>query len=226
MNNISKKVFDKNHVFVIAEIGNNHNGNIDLAYEMIDKAKEIGVDCVKFQMRHINQVYRKKSLSKSGEDLGTEYIIDLLNRFELSVDQHKKLSEYCNQIGIYYMCTPWDQKSIEVLESFDVQAYKVASADLTNIPLIHSLIQTKKPLILSTGMSVLDEIKLTAKYLDKHRVNYALLHCNSTYPAPLQDIHLNFLPTLKKIHDTIGYSGHERGIAVTLAAVGLGAKVV
>jgi len=87
MGSIKNKIFSENHVFVIAEIGNNHNGNIDLAYKMIDKAKEIGVDCVKFQMRHINEVYRQKSLLKSGEDLGTEYIIDLLNRFELSVVQ-------------------------------------------------------------------------------------------------------------------------------------------
>ena len=129
MGNIRDKIFSKNHVFVIAEIGNNHNGNIDLAYEMIDKAKEIGVDCVKFQMRHISEVYRKKSLLKSGEDLGTEYIIDLLNKFELSVDQHKELSQYCNEIGIYYMCTPWVLTSIEVLESFNLEAYKVASTD-------------------------------------------------------------------------------------------------
>ena len=226
MVSISNKIFSENHVFVIAEIGNNHNGNIDLAYKMIDKAKEIGVDCVKFQMRHINEVYRKKSLLKSGEDLGTEYIIDLLNRFELSIDQHKKLSEYCKKIGIYYMCTPWDLKSIKVLESFNVEAYKVASADLTNIPLIHSLIQTNKPLILSTGMSSLEEIKFTANYLDKHNTSYALLHCNSTYPAPVQDINLNFIPTLKNIHNTVGYSGHERGINITLAAVALGASIV
>jgi len=226
MKNISQNIFDQNQVFVIAEIGNNHNGNINLAYKMIDQAKEIGVDCVKFQMRHINEVYRKKSLIKSGEDLGTEYIIDLLNRFELSVDQHKMLSEYCNEIGIYYMCTPWDLKSIEILESFKVGAYKVASADLTNIPLIYSLIQTNKPLILSTGMSTLEELKFTANYLNKHNASYALLHCNSTYPAPVQDINLNFIPTLKKIHETVGYSGHERGINITLAAVGLGASIV
>ena len=226
MGNISNKIFSENHVFVIAEIGNNHNGNIDLAYEMIDKAKEIGVDCVKFQMRHINEVYRKKSLLKSGEDLGTEYIIDLLNRFELSVVEHKKLSEYCNEIGIYYMCTPWDLKSIEVLESFNVEAYKVSSADLTNIPLIHSLIQTNKPLILSTGMSTLEEIKFTSNYLNKHNANYALLHCNSTYPAPVQDINLKFIPSLKKIHEVVGYSGHERGINITLAAAALGASIV
>ena len=226
MGNISKKIFSVNHVFVIAEIGNNHNGNIDLAYKMIDKAKEIGVDCVKFQMRHIDKVYRKKSLLKSGEDLGTEYIIDLLNRFELSVDQHKKLSDYCDKIGIYYMCTPWDLKSIEVLESFNVEAYKVASADLTNIPLIHSLIQTNKPLILSTGMSTLEEIRFTSNYLNKHNASYALLHCNSTYPAPVQDINLNFIPTLKSLHTTVVYSGHERGINITQAAVALGATIV
>jgi N-acetylneuraminate synthase len=226
MENISQKIFKENHIFVIAEIGNNHNGNIDLAFEMIDKAKVIGVDCVKFQMRHIDQVYRKKSLVKSGEDLGTEYIIDLLNKFELSVDEHLRLAEYCNEIGIYYMCTPWDLKSIEVLELFKVQAYKVASADLTNIPLIQALIETKKPIILSTGMSTLDEIKFTASYLDKNKANYALLHCNSTYPAPIQDINLNFIHTLKNIHDKIGYSGHERGINITLAAVALGASIV
>lgn len=226
MMNISQKIFNKKHVFVIAEIGNNHNGNIDLAFKMIDKAKESGVDCVKFQMRHIDKVYRKKSLLKSGEDLGTEYIIDLLNRFELTVDEHKKLSEYCNEIGIHYMCTPWDLKSIEVLESFNVEAYKIASADLTNIPLIYSLIQTKKPLILSTGMSTLEEINFTSNYLNKHNAKYALLHCNSTYPAPIQDIHLNFIPTLKSIHNTVGYSGHERGINITLAAVALGATIV
>jgi len=226
MGNISNKIFSENHVFVIAEIGNNHNGNIDLAYKMIDKAKDMGVDCVKFQMRHINEVYREKSIIKTGEDLGTEYIIDLLNRFELSINQHKKLAEYCDEMGVYYMCTPWDLKSIEVLESFNVESYKVASADLTNIPLIHSLINTNKPLILSTGMSTLDEIKFTSNYLNKYSANFALLHCNSTYPAPVQDINLNFIPSLKKIHQTVGYSGHERGINITLAAVALGATIV
>ena len=124
--------------YIIAEIAQAHDGSLGNALAYIEAAKSAGCDAVKFQMRHINEVYRKKSLLKSGEDLGTEYIIDLLNRFELSVEQHKKLSEYCNEIGIYYMCTPWDLTSIEVLESFNVEAYKVASADLTNIPLIHS----------------------------------------------------------------------------------------
>ena len=216
----------KGHCFIIAEIGNNHNGSYDRAIEMIDLAVEMKVDCVKFQMRHLDQVYRKKSLSKSGEDLGTEYIIDLLDRFELSVDEHRSLSEYCKKKDILYMCTPWDLKSIEVLESFGVKAYKVASADLTNIPLLDQLSKTNKPLILSTGMSKVEEVEHVKLFLEKRNVEFVFLHCNSTYPAPFHDINLNWIKSLKKIHPIVGYSGHERGTSVSLAAVTLGCSVL
>ena len=212
--------------FVIAEVGNNHNGDFSKAIKMIDLAIEMGADCVKFQMRHLNQVYREKSLNKSGEDLGTEYIIDLLNRFELTIDEHKKISDYCKSKGILYMCTPWDKKSIEVLESFGVRAYKVASADLTNLPLLDTLSNTGKPLIISTGMSRENEVIEVKKFLQKRNVEFAFLHCNSTYPAPFQDINLNWIKSLKKIHPLIGYSGHERGISVSLAAFTLGACII
>lgn len=213
-------------IFVIAEIGNNHNGSFDLALEMVDAAHEAGADCVKFQMRNMSSVYRKKSLAKEGEDLGTEYVLDLLERFQLSQEEHKKVAEYCEHKGILYMCTPWDSDSVRDLEFFNVQAYKVASADLTNLPLIDTLVSTQKPLILSTGMSSKEEIQITVNFLNKKKAEFALLHCNSTYPAPLHDINLNFINKLREIHPLIGYSGHERGIAVTLAAVGLGAKIV
>jgi sialic acid synthase SpsE/sugar phosphate isomerase/epimerase len=213
-------------VFVIAEIGNNHNGSFDRAIEMIDKAREAGADCVKFQMRHLDQVYRQRSLNKSGDDLGTEYVVDLLNRFELSVDQHRQLAEYCAQTGIPYMCTPWDNKSVEVLEGFGVPAYKVASADLTNLPLLDRLAQTGKPLILSTGMSTTEEVEITVAFLNERGAQFALLHCNSTYPAPLQDINLKWMPALRRIHPLVGYSGHERGINVSLAAVALDACII
>lgn len=212
--------------FIIAEIGNNHNGSIERAKIMIDKAVEMGADCAKFQMRQIKEVYRSKSLDKTGEDLGTEYIIDLLNKFELTVEQQRELSLYCKSKGILYMCTPWDTKSVEILESFNVPAYKVASADLTNLPLLDKLALTKKPLILSTGMSTSDEVKYTVDFLHKRKVEFVLLHCNSTYPAPLHDINLKWIDKLKKIHPLVGYSGHERGINVSLAAVALGAKVI
>jgi sialic acid synthase SpsE/sugar phosphate isomerase/epimerase len=212
--------------FIIAEIGNNHNGDFDRAKIMIDKVFEMGADCAKFQMRQIKEVYRSKSLEKNGEDLGTEYIIDLLNKFELSIDQQRQLSEYCESKGILYMCTPWDKKSVEILETFNVPAYKVASADLTNLPLLAKLSNTKKPLILSTGMSTSDEVKHTVEFLNKRNVKFALLHCNSTYPAPLHDINLNWISKLKEFHSIVGYSGHERGINVSLGAIALGAKVI
>jgi sialic acid synthase SpsE/sugar phosphate isomerase/epimerase len=223
---ISKFEIGAGRAFVIAEIGNNHNGSFERAIGMVDKARAAGADCVKFQMRHLDQVYRQRSLSKSGDDLGTEYVIDLLNRFELSVDQHRRLSEYCAQTGIPYMCTPWDSKSVEVLEGFKVPAYKVASADLTNLPLLYRLTHTGKPLILSTGMSTTDEVKITVAFLNKRGAKFVLLHCNSTYPAPLHDINLKWMPALRQIHHLVGYSGHERGINISLAAIALDACII
>ena len=223
---ITNKNIGDGRAFIIAEIGNNHNGSYARAIEMIDLAYDAGADCVKFQMRHIEEVYRKKSLEKNGEDLGTEYVIDLLSRFELSVSQHKSLYEYCAAKGIPYLCTPWDAKSLGILEDFGVLAYKVASADLTNLPLIDKLTQTKKPLILSTGMSTVDEVYCTVKFLNERQADFVLLHCNSTYPAPLHDINLKWMNSLKDIHSLVGYSGHERGIYISVAAVALGAVIV
>ena len=226
------KIKIKNHeigsarVFVIAEIGNNHNGSFERAISMIDLAHQAGADCVKFQMRHLDEVYRQRTLRKDGEDLGTEYVLDLLHRFELTVEEHRKLSNYCSTKGILYLCTPWDLTSIDVLESIGVPAYKVASADLTNLPLLDKLSQTYKPLILSTGMSSTEEVEITTDFLNHRKVQFVLLHCNSTYPAPLDDINLNWIHQLRKIHPLIGYSGHERGINATLAAVALGSCVI
>lgn len=212
--------------FVIAEIGNNHNGSLKRALEMVDLAAEMGADCAKFQMRHLDEVYRKRSLSKDGEDLGTEYIVDLLRRFELSIEDHHTLAARCKAKGILYMCTPWDHKSVTTLEKLGITAYKVASADMTNIPLLDILCNTQKPLILSTGMSGRAEVQITIDFLNKRNAQFVLLHCNSTYPAPLHDIQLRWMNQLRNMHPLIGYSGHERGTAVTLAAVALGACVV
>ncbi|MFL2999376.1 MAG: N-acetylneuraminate synthase family protein [Cytophagales bacterium] len=223
---IGKFKISSSHIFIIAEIGNNHNGDINKAFQMIDMAVEMGANCVKFQMRQINKLYRSKSLRRSGDDLGTEYILDLLEKFELTIDEHKAISDYCKSKDIIYMCTPWDEKSVDILESFNVQAYKVSSADLTNIPLIKKLCSTNKPLILSTGMSSLEEIQFTTEFLNSKKAEFALLHCNSTYPAPIHDINLKWMNKLKEIHSRVGYSGHERGINVSLAAAALGAEIL
>jgi sialic acid synthase SpsE/sugar phosphate isomerase/epimerase len=212
--------------FIVAEIGNNHNGSFDRAIEMIDRAADMGVDCVKFQMRHLKEIYRKRSLSKDGEDLGTEYILDLLHRFELSADEHLRLAEYCSLKGILYLCTPWDSVSVDILEKFDVPAFKVASADLTNLPLLDKLTSTGKPLILSTGMSKTEEVQCTVDFLNRRNTAFILLHCNSAYPAPLHDINLRWMNQLRKIHPLVGYSGHERGINISLAAIALDACVI
>lgn len=213
-------------VFVIAEIGNNHNGSFERAIEMVDQAGAMGADCAKFQMRHLDEIYRKRTLRRDGEDLGTEYVLDLLQRFELSVEDQRRLATYCAQQGILYLCTPWDATSVAVLESIGVPAYKVASADLTNPPLLDRLCATRKPLILSTGMSRRAEVQATVDFLKRRGAQFVLLHCNSTYPAPLHDIHLKWMAQLRDIHPLVGYSGHERGIAVSLAAVALGACVI
>ena len=223
---IGNYIIGSGRALIIAEIGNNHNGDIRIAKSMIDAAIDAGADCVKFQMRNMGLVYRQKSLKKQGEDLGTEYILDLLERFELSETEHIQVAEYCRAKGVLYMCTPWDTKSADVLEMLGVLAYKVASADLTNLPLIDYLINTQKPIILSTGMSSVDEIKFTAEFLHKKKANFALLHCNSTYPAPFHDINLRWMDKLKDIHPVVGYSGHERGTAVSLAAVAMGASII
>ena len=214
------------NTYVIAEIGNNHNGDFQLALQLIDEAKSCGADAVKFQMRDLASVYRQAALEKNGEDLGTEYVIDLLQRFELSTKQHAALFKYCEEKGIPYLCTPWDSKSLRQLEKFGVEAYKVASADLTNLFLIGSLIETKKPLILSTGMSTEAEINATLSFLKNNGAEFVLLHCNSTYPAPVQDINLLSIQRLREKHQYVGYSGHERGIFISIAAAALGACVI
>jgi sialic acid synthase SpsE/sugar phosphate isomerase/epimerase len=224
--NIANFEIGNGRTFVIAEIGNNHNGSFERAIDMVDQAQAAGANCVKFQMRHLDQVYRQRSLNKSGDDLGTEYVIDLLNRFELSVEEHRKLAEYSARAGVLYLCTPWDARSVDVLESFGVPAYKVASADLTNLPLLDRLAHTGKPLILSTGMSATEEVETTVAFLNWRQVSFVLLHCNSTYPAPLHDINLKWMTALRRIHPLVGYSGHERGINVTLAAIALDACVI
>jgi N-acetylneuraminate synthase len=221
-----RSIGDGQPCYVIAEVGNNHNGDFDRAIALIDAAVAAGADCAKFQMRKLDEVYRASSLSGKDDDLAVEYTLDLLRRFELTTEQQRRVAAYCASKNIQYLCTPWDASSVATLETFGVQAYKVASADLTNLPLLAKLAATGKALIVSTGMSTSDEIRSAAKFLDDRSAHYVLLHCQSTYPAALHNIHLRFMETLKEIHPLVGYSGHERGTAVSIGAVALGAVVI
>ena len=222
----NRSIGDGRPCYVIAEVGNNHNGDFDRAIALVDAAVAAGADCAKFQMRKLDEVYRASSLSGKDDDLAVEYTLDLLRRFELTTDQQRRVAAYCASRNIQYLCTPWDASSVTTLETFGVQAYKVASADLTNLPLLAKLAATGKTLIVSTGMSTSDEIRAAAKFLDDRAAPYALLHCQSTYPAALHNIHLRFMETLREIHPFVGYSGHERGIAVSIGAVAMGAILI
>lgn len=215
----------KTKSYIIAEIGNNHNGDIKIAKEMALSAKHHGADCVKFQMRQVEDLYRSKKFDVA-DDLGVEYHLNLLDKFNLSNNEHKELYDYCNSISIDYMCTPWEKKSVHILSKFGVKKFKIASADLLNFPLLDEVSLVADEILISTGMATKDEIISAIDYLSAKEISFTVLHCNSTYPAPYHDINLNWMKQLQKLHLSIGYSGHERGYIPTLGAIVFGAKVI
>ena len=178
-------------------------------------------------MRDVTTLYKSSGQQDSSADLGVQYTMDLLSKFQLSNNDLFKVFDYCKTKGLTPLCTPWDIKSLEALEAYGMEFYKVASADFTNHPFLEALINTGKPLICSTGMSSEPEIKQTINFLKKKGATFILLHCNSTYPTPFKDVNLSYIDRLKRLSNgLIGYSGHERGTAVPVAAVALGAKIV
>lgn len=224
----SHVIGDRTPALVVAEIGINHNGSVAMAKELVDAAHAAGADCAKFQMRDLPTLYRNHGDADDGrEDLGSQYVLGLLNRFSLSDDELFEIFDYCKTRGITPLCTPWDGASLRALETYGMPAYKVASADLTNHELLRALGETGRPLLVSTGMSTEPEIIESVHLLQSMGTSYVLLHCNSTYPAPFKDVQLSYLHRLGAIGRCMtGYSGHERGYHVVIAAVALGAKVI
>jgi len=222
-----KQIGSGKPVYIIAEIGNNHQGKLEEAKALIEMAAVSGVDSVKFQMRSMESLYGKMSAKKStSQDLGAQYTADLLSRFQLSDDELFQAFDHCKNNRVEPICTPWDLESVEKLQSYGMSAYKVASADFTNHELLSALAATNTPLICSTGMSSEEEILSSSSLLKKLGAECILLHCNSTYPTPFKDVNLRYLPLLKKFGFDIGYSGHERGNFIPLAAIALGACVI
>ncbi len=223
-----KEISESSKVFIIAEIGNNHQGDISMAKMLVDEAKSAGADCAKFQMRNMSSVYKNDGKSDDASaDLGVQYTTDLLERYQLSNEELFDIFDYCKSKDILPMCTPWDNESLNHLENYGMSAYKVASADFTNFELLEKVNATGKPFFCSTGMSTENEIKSTVKFLDSLGATYALLHCNSTYPTPYKDINLKYISRLKELSKKIiGFSGHERGGFIPIAAVALGAKII
>lgn len=224
----SREISEKSPSFIIAEIGNNHQGDIKLAKQLVDHAVAAGVDCAKFQMRNVKQLYKNEGNSNDASvDLGAQYTMDLLEKFQLSNEALYEVFDYCKEKNVLPLCTPWDHDSLAALEAYGMPAYKVASADFTNYELLEAIAKTGKPFLCSTGMSSESEIKSTVAFLDRLGADYVLLHCNSTYPTPYKDVNLKYLTRLKKITGKlVGYSGHERGICVPIASIALGACVI
>ena len=213
--------------YIIAEVGINHNGNPEVARRLVDVAVGAQVDAVKFQKRHLSALYSAETLlDPTLEEKEVGFLLPFLQEAELSEEALADLADYSRARGVEFLCTPWDAESLGFLESLDMQAYKVSSPDLTNLPLLEALCAASKPLIVSTGMSKPAEIAATVDFLKSRGAQFALLHCRSTYPAPFKDVNLRFMEKLREFGVPVGYSGHERGIAVSTVAAALGACII
>ena len=214
-------------VYVIAEIGLNHNGDVDIAKRLIDVAAEAGAQAVKFQKRTplISTPEHMRSVPRE-TPWGTMTYLEYRYRVEFDRDQYIEIGDYANLQGLDWFASPWDLPSLDFLEDLNVVAHKVASASVTDLELLQAMAATGKPVILSTGMSTIDQIDAAVDVFDPEQL--IILHATSTYPLAPEDANLRMIRTLGSRYAgiPIGYSGHERGLQISLAAVALGATVV
>lgn len=222
-----------NHVIIIAEAGVNHNGSLKLAKEMVLAAKEAGVDYIKFQTGIPEKVISKfaEMADYQKTNVGVkESQLDMVRKIMLPKDEFQELKKYCDQQGIKFMSTPFDLTSIDVLKPLGMDYWKIPSGEITNLPYLRKIARLHQPVILSTGMSCLGEIEdalrvLTEEGLEKEQIS--LLHCNTEYPTPFEDVNLKALLTLKECFGVrVGYSDHTKGIEVPIAAVAMGAEII
>jgi N-acetylneuraminate synthase len=213
-------------VYIIAEIGINHNGSLELAKELIKAAHKAGADAVKFQKRNPEESVPPDQRDKMRETpWGYISYMEYRYKIEFGEREYREIDRFCKELGIDWFASCWDKTSVDFLEAFDPICYKIPSAHLTNKDLLLYLKKTGRPLILSTGMSTLEEIKEAVNLLGTERL--AVAHCTSSYPAKLNELNLRMIITLIKTFDCpIGYSGHEVGLATSVAAVSLGACFV
>ena len=214
--------------YIIAEIGVNHNGKLSLAKKLIDASIESGVNAVKFQKRDLKSLYRKESLENpNSESQGFEILLAELQEVELTKNDYMEIIDYCKKKKITFLCTPWDMPSVDFLEELDIAAYKISSGDMTNFPLIKYVSKTRKPMIISTGMSKIEEIEKMVSFVKEQNIPFVILHANSTYPSPIESLDLNLIPEFRKKFDLlVGFSGHEIGIIGSITAANMGAVII
>jgi N-acetylneuraminate synthase len=223
----NRTVGDGHPAFIIAEIGINHNGDLDVAKKMIDAAVHAGADAVKFQKR-TPEVATPPEQQKQMRETPWGYItyLDYRYKVEFNEDQYCEIDRYCREKGIAWMVSVWDEPSVDFMEKFDTPAYKIPSASLTDTKLIRKARSTGRPLILSTGMSTMEQIHQGVKVAEEE--NLAVMHCTSTYPCEPEELNLKMVQTLRSEFPNIpvGYSGHEVGLVPSAVAVAFGACMV
>ena len=222
---IGEKLIGENQpCFIIAEAGINHNGNIEKAMLLIQKAAEAGADAIKFQT-HLPE----KEMLKDG--FTAEYVksslFDLLKKVELSKKDHINLKKYAEKKGILFLSTPFSREAADLLEKIGVKAYKVGSGEMTNLPLLEHIVRKGKPMIISTGMSTFREVRETVNFVKRFNNKFIILHCTSSYPAKYEDLNLRVIERLKKeLKIPVGLSDNSIGIYTALTAIALGACVL
>lgn len=217
-------------VFIIAEAGVNHNGSFELACKLVDAAKEAGVDCIKFQTfksdKLVSHTAQKAEYQKDTTGEGSQ--VDMLKKLELSYEEFISLKDYCDKNGICFLSTPFDFDSIDFLNSINMPFWKIPSGEVTNYPYLVALAKTGKTVVMSTGMCEMDEIQTAINVLrDNGAKEIKLLHCNTEYPTPFEDVNLRAMNAMRDAFGLeVGYSDHTKGIEVPVAAAALGATII
>jgi len=228
--NLTKEIGKNSPVFIIAEIGSTHCASLETAILLINVAKAANVNCVKFQKRDVETLLTKVEKERKYKSKNAMAITygDHRKVMEFSEDDFKTLKQEANRLGLFFTASGWDKKSIDFLDELDVPFIKVASADLTNLPLLEYIAKKKKPIFLSTGMCNMTDVQIAYDTIMKHENRIVLLQCTSSYPAPYAEINLNVINSYKKLfpETVLGYSGHEIGVIVPCSAVALGATVI
>lgn len=218
-------------VFIIAEAGDNHNGDFDLALKLVDKAAEAGADCVKFQTfvtENVVSTYAEKAEYQKENTAPGESQFDMIKKYELSFDQYREIQKYCEKRKIMFLSTPFDLDSIDFLQEINIPFWKIPSGEITNLPYLEKIAKTGKNIVLSTGMSTMDEISMALNILRQNGAGtVTLLQCNTEYPTPYEDANIKAMEMLRKtFHVPVGYSDHSLGIEVPIAAVACGATMI
>lgn len=218
-------------VYIIAEAGVNHNGSLQIAKELVDSAKNAGVDCIKFQTfiaKNIASKYAGKAEYQKAQTNSVENQQEMLKKLELSFDEFVELKEYCEAKDIEFLSTGFDFESIEFLSNLGMKKWKIPSGEITNLPYLIKIAKYNKPVILSTGMSTIEEIREAIKVLKKYGSGeITVLHCTTEYPAPFEEVNLSAMNSIREeFNVSIGYSDHTIGIEIPIASVALGAIVI